>query len=239
MSVRFAGFPSEGMEFLKKLARNNKREWFQPRKEDFERYVKTPMLDLVTALNQDLAKFAPNYITEPKRAVFRIYRDTRFSNDKTPYKTHIAAVFVRRGMEKHTGGMYYIAISPKEVEVAGGIHQPDKEQTMAIRACMLDCADEFRKICAAPKLRKLMGELKGAELSRMPKGFDSGHPAADLIRKKEWLHYVPLDPSVASTPALQKEIVERFRSMLPVIEFLNQPLIDARAVMNGLPVDRW
>ena len=93
----FPGFPAEGLEFLRKLAKNNKREWFQPRKEIFEAKVKQPMIELVEAVNAELLKFAPDHINDPKKAVYRIYRDTRFSADKTPYKTHIAAVFPPRG----------------------------------------------------------------------------------------------------------------------------------------------
>jgi uncharacterized protein (TIGR02453 family) len=88
----FIGFPPEALTFLRGLTRNNQREWFQPRKEIFETRVKEPMLALCDALNGEFAKFAPDYINDPKKAVFRIYRDTRFSHDKTPYKTHIAAI---------------------------------------------------------------------------------------------------------------------------------------------------
>src|ERR1700739_1604763 len=99
----FPGFPSEAITFLRGLTRNNRREWFQPRKEIFETKVKEPMTRLVESVNAELLKFAPDYINDPKKAIYRIYRDTRFSSDKTPYKTHIAAIFPRRGGEsKHS-----------------------------------------------------------------------------------------------------------------------------------------
>jgi hypothetical protein len=94
----FAGFPPEAIGFFRGLARNNRREWFQPRKAVFETSVKQPMRELVTALNQALAGFAPEYATDPEKAIFRIYRDVRFSKDKKPYKEHIAANFDVRGM---------------------------------------------------------------------------------------------------------------------------------------------
>ena len=93
MNPGFAGFPPEGITFLRSLKRHNTREWFQPRKEIYEEKVKGPMLELVTALMQRLADFAPDYLADPNKAIYRIYRDTRFSKDKTPYKTHIAAIF--------------------------------------------------------------------------------------------------------------------------------------------------
>src|SRR5262245_1902360 len=94
---RFSGFPEEGLRFLRSLKRNNNRKWFQERKSIFESVVKRPMEDLVEALAVDFAKFAPEMVASPKTSVHRIYRDTRFSKDKTPYKTHIAAIFPRRG----------------------------------------------------------------------------------------------------------------------------------------------
>ena len=124
----FSGFPAEGLRFLKSLKRNNRRDWFQPRKEIYESALKRPMTELVEAINADLAKVAPGYVTETKKAIFRIYRDTRFSHDKTPYKTHIAAVFGKRGAPGHRGGMLYFHVSPVEVEIAGGIYHPEPEE---------------------------------------------------------------------------------------------------------------
>src|SRR6516225_7489770 len=97
----FPGFPQEAITFYKGLTRNNTREWFQPRKHIFDEKVKAPMVELVGQLNQAMMQFAPQYVTDPAKAIYRIYRDTRFSPDKTPYKTQIAASFSRHGMEKH------------------------------------------------------------------------------------------------------------------------------------------
>ena len=117
----FAGFPEEALTFFRGLERNNKREWFQPRKAVFDEKVKGPMLELAAVLNAEMERFAPLHITEPESAIYRIYRDTRFSKDKKPYKTHIAAYFPRRGLDRHSGAGYYAAISHKEVAVGGGM----------------------------------------------------------------------------------------------------------------------
>ena len=93
----FRGFPAEGLEFFRQLKKNNQREWFQPRKAIFDEQIKAPMLELVDAINEQLIEFAPEHVTDPDKALYRIYRDTRFSKDKTPYKDHIAANFPRRG----------------------------------------------------------------------------------------------------------------------------------------------
>src|SRR5689334_12173953 len=98
----FPGFSPEALKFLRGLERNNRREWFQPRKEIFETQLKAPMMQLVEAVNAELLRFAPDHITDPKKAVYRIYRDTRFSADKTPYKTHLAAIFPHRALGKQS-----------------------------------------------------------------------------------------------------------------------------------------
>ena len=116
----FAGFPPEALQFFRGLARNNNREWFLPRKPLFEEKVKEPMRRLVDSLNLALHDFAPEYETDPDKAIFRIYRDVRFSKDKKPYKEQIAATFRRSGAPHHQGG-YYFAISHKGVAVGGGV----------------------------------------------------------------------------------------------------------------------
>jgi uncharacterized protein (TIGR02453 family) len=220
----FPGFSDEALKFFRGLERNNRREWFQPRKELFEEKVRGPMLQLVEAINLGLARFAPEHVTEPNKAVYRIYRDTRFSPDKTPYKTHIAASFWHRKHEKHACAGYYFSVSHKEVEVAGGVYMPGPEQLLAIRQYLAEHSAEFQKSVNNRKLVALMEPLKGESLSRVPKGFRTDHPAADLIRMKQWLFYTSLDPAVATKPTLYGEVVERFRAMQPVIELLNRPL---------------
>lgn len=222
MASRFSGFPPEALRFLRALKRNNRREWFQPRKDQFEMHVKAPMLALVDELNRDLAKFAPEYVTDPKKAVFRIYRDTRFSADKRPYKTNIAAAFHRRGVE---GGGLYFSVSAESVEIAGGIYHPSPEVMLAVRQHIAENYRRLEQLLADRKVKRLCGELKGEELSRAPKGFDSCHPALGLIKKKDWILSVTLGASVATTPQLYDELSNRLRAMHPLIEFLTQPLL--------------
>src|SRR5258708_40039954 len=105
---KFSRFPPEALTFLRSLKRNNKREWFQPRKHIYDEKVRGPMMELVETLNAGLHRFAPQHMNDPAKAIYRIYRDTRFSNDKTPYKTHIAAIFPRRGHQKHGSAGYYV-----------------------------------------------------------------------------------------------------------------------------------
>ncbi|HEY7303479.1 MAG TPA: DUF2461 domain-containing protein [Bryobacteraceae bacterium] len=225
MPSNFEGFPNEMATFFRSLKRNNRREWFQPRKDFFEEHVKRPMTELVEALNGDLVKFAPEYVSDPKKAIFRIYRDTRFSADKTPYKTHIACSFARSGAERLRAGGFYFSVSHDEVEVAGGIYHPAPDTTLAVRTHISENYEELRRLLAGKRRRALLGELQGDELTRAPKGFDPCHPAIDLIKKKDWILDVSLDPALATTPRLYSEIADRFRLMAPFVEFLNRPLL--------------
>ena len=219
-SVRFPGFPPEALQFLRGLARNNNRDWFLPRKPVFEEKIKQPMRELVEAINLALRDFAPDYITSPEKAIFRIYRDVRFSENKKPYKEHMAASFRPPGASNHGHPGYYFAISHKEVAIGGGVYMPDAQQLLAIRQRIAERHEEFRRILAAPPLRKLFGELKGDQLARIPKGFPATHPAADLVRFKNYILYVELAPDLAISPQLYKEIVDRFRAMVPFLQFL-------------------
>ena len=238
MRTAFAGFPEEMVKFFRILKRNNRREWFQPRKHLFEQHVKAPMLDLVGAINQELVKFAPEYVTEPKNAIFRIYRDTRFSSDKTPYKTHIAASFSRRGSGRLGAGGFYFSVSHDSIEIAAGIWHPEREVTLVVRNHIAETHQELSRLLADKKVLKLTGGLQGDALTRSPKGFDPEHPAAGFLKMKDWILDVKLEPGLATTPQLQGEIVARFRAMAPVIQYLNRPLI-ARKPVRDLMEEGW
>ena len=220
MSSRFPGFPPEALEFFRSLARHNNRDWFTPRKPVFEERVKQPMRQLVEALNRDLQGFAPEYVTDPDKAIYRIYRDTRFSPDKTPYKEHIAASFHRRGPEAHGFGGYYVAVSHKEVAVGGGVYAPTPEVLLAIRHHVAERHEDLRRILRAAAVRRLLGELHGEQLTRVPKGFPCDHPAADLLRFKRFILYVTLPAELATTPQLYGEVLKRFRAAAPFLRFL-------------------
>jgi uncharacterized protein (TIGR02453 family) len=230
MKSTFPGFPKEGMAFLRALKKNNDREWFAPRKSTYEEKVKQPMIELVSAIHREMLRFAPDYVSEPSKCVYRIYRDTRFAKDKTPYKTYTSALFLRNGFDKYAGGAaFYFAVSPDNTEVAAGVYTPDRDVLLEVRQHIAANHKELRAILNSAKVKKLAGELQGESLSRVPKGFDPEHPAADIIRRKSFLLDVTLDPKLAATPALLKELVMRIETMTPFVEFLNRPLLARRA----------
>ena len=226
MKTIFPGFSPDALAFLRALKRNNRREWFQPRKEKYEKLIKLPMLELVNALNGDFARFAPDYVTPPEKAVYRIYRDTRFSPDKTPYKTHIAAIFPRHTAVKREGAVFYLHFTEKELLAFGGVYGPDRDEVLAYRALLAEHHEEFNKILSDKKLRRGLGGLKGEQLSRMPKGFPTCHPAEGLLRHRQWYLEAVLDIKLLTTRRLAAELARRFEIMAPFVNFMNRPFAD-------------
>jgi uncharacterized protein (TIGR02453 family) len=218
-------FSPEALKFLRGLKKNNNRDWFNARKDVYEREIKAPMLALIGEINEAMLKFAPDNVRPPQKAMFRIYRDTRFSSDKKPYKTHQGAWWVRNGLEKTSGAGYYFHVGADEVVIAAGVYMPEREQLLAIRRHLADHYTQFRRIVAGKKLRSLMTVWEGEPLSRPPKGFAADHPAIDLIRCRQWGMTAHLLAETATKPALLHEIVERFKAAAPMVEYLNTPLV--------------
>jgi uncharacterized protein (TIGR02453 family) len=222
MPASFPGFPPGALKFLRQLKRNNNRDWFNANKTVYERELKEPMVEFVEALNAGFARYASGYVTDPKKAIYRIYRDTRFSADKTPYKTHSGALFRRRDLSKHESGAFYVAVSPEEVEIAGGVYMPGADALRRLRTHLAKHHEELEAMLASRKLIKLVGGLQGNSLSRPPKGFSADHPAIELLKRKQWYFYTTLPAELALKPSLVREVETRFESMAPVVAFLNR-----------------
>lgn len=244
----------EGLAFLRALARANKtdpveaREWFQPNKARYEAELKEPMLAIIRYITEAMLDFAPEHVRPAEKSLFRIYRDTRFSNDKRPYKDHIAAWWTHTGLDKTSGAGYYFHISAKEVIIAAGAYMPEKDQLAAIRHWLLDHHAEFRKLIEKPAVKKAFTEFDGNALTRPPKGFPAEldgkpHPALDLIRCRQWGLSATLPAAAALEPDLASEVVRHFRLAAPVIAALNTPIAAAleevrkprKPVLFGLP----
>jgi len=224
MPRRFPGFPPEALAFLRRLKKNNRRDWFVENKAIYDESVRAPLSDLVAVLGERLAAISPGLEIEPKKAIYRIYRDVRFSANKSPYKTHVAAIFTPKWAPKHAAAGYYFHLSPDELLVGGGLYRPEPPQLLAIRRRLSERADEYRKLVAAAGFRRLFGEVEGEKLKRVPKGFDTDDPAADLLVAKQFLAGSRLDPALAETPRLETEIFRRFKTLTPWIEWINQAL---------------
>ena len=163
------------------------------------------MLAIVRKITDAMLDFAPNHVRPAEKSLFRIYRDTRFSNDKRPYKTHVAAWWSHQGLEKTSGAGYYFHVSPKEVIVAAGAYMPEKEQLAPSATGCSITTPSSANCCGRPAVRSTFSEFEGNALTRPPKGFPCDHPALDLIRCRQWglaatlPRETALDPKFAAT----------------------------------------
>src|SRR4030095_12072586 len=195
-------FTADTLKFLRALKRNNRREWFNAHRDDYETHVRQPMTTIVERLADDFRAFAPELVASPKVSMYRIYRDTRFSDNKTPYKTHIAAVFPTRGLLKHEGAGLYFHISPDEVWVGGGMYAPQPAQLFAVREHIAGPVDELRRIVGSPGFRRHVGKLEGEKLTRVPRGFPKDHEAAEFLKHRHFLAGAEFPASLAPSHTL-------------------------------------
>jgi len=233
-----AHFRKEGLAFLRALVRaNNKdpeeaRAWFNANKAVYEAELKAPMLAIIRHVTDAMLDFAPEHVRPAEKSLFRIYRDTRFSNDKRPYKDHIAAWWTHTGIAnvaKTSGAGYYFHVSAKEVTIAAGAYMPEKEQLAAIRHWLVDHYKEFSKLLQKPAVRSTFTEFDGNALTRPPKGFPAEldgkpHPALELIRCRQWGLSATLPAEAALQPDFAAEIARHFKLAAPIVAALNTPI---------------
>lgn len=220
-------FQPEALKFLRGLAKHNDREWFEPRRPLYERALKEPMLALIDEVTAAMEDFAPEHVRPPHKIMMRIYRDIRFAKDKRPYKRQVSAWWARRGMEKTSGGGFYLHIHPDEVLISAGVYMPEREQLLAIRRYLSEHAEAYRALHT--KIMKTRGmaftNIDGAMLTRMPKGFAKDDPADELLRARNWGVQARLPATLAEEPRLVREIVKRFKTATPLVDMLNAPLL--------------
>jgi uncharacterized protein (TIGR02453 family) len=232
-----AYFRPEGLKFLRGLEKHNDRNWFNERKPVYEAELKEPMLAVIRKITDAMMDFAPNHVRPAEKSLFRIYRDTRFSNNKLPYKTHVAAWWSHTGMGKTSGAGYYFQVSPKGVVIAAGAYMPEKEQLAAIRHWLLENHVEFRKLLQRAAIRKTFSEFEGEALTRPPKGFPAEHPAMDLIKYKQWGLSTTLPAETALNTNFAQTLIKHFKLLSPVVDALNTPIAAStpkKKVMFGL-----
>lgn len=219
---RFDGFPPATLEFLHELALNNNRDWFGENKHRYESQVLDPALAFIDAMQAPLAKISPHLTAVPKRvggSLMRVYRDTRFSKNKQPYKTNVGIQFRHeQGKDVHAPG-YYVHIDPDQVFIGAGMWHPESGALRAIRERIVEAPDEWRKVKNGAAFRRHF-ELGGESLKRAPKGFDPGHPLIEDLRRKDFIAVKNLDHAVASSADFQQEITAAFRAAVPFMRFL-------------------
>ena len=221
-------FTPKTLSFLRALKRNNKREWFAPRKADYERDVRAPMIAVVEQLAKDFRRFAPELEASPKTSIFRIYRDTRFSEDKSPYKTQIAAAFRAKALPKGQSAGMYVEVTPGWVWMGGGYYAPETPQLVKIREHIAETWPEIRRITQAASFKRMFGAIDGELLARVPRGFDKDDPAADYLRYRSFLVGREFPPEFATKPSFYPALVETFKATMPLLRFLTEPFTSGR-----------
>lgn len=220
------GIPKAGLIFLKKLAKNNNRDWFLANKHLYEEELKLPLQNIISELGQLLAKKAKGIVFDPKKSIFRVNRDTRFSNNKNPYKTHIAASFTprtQRNQEEAPG--LYIHIEPGNCFIGGGLYMPSSEQLRKIRELINKDPKLFKKIISGPIAMKHFSGLTGDRLKRAPRGIAEDHPNIELLKWKQFTFIKRYSDLEVQTSDFTKKIQKEFESMLPLIDWLNKAMI--------------
>lgn len=214
---------SETVEFLKKLEKNNNREWFTANRKWFD-----DANDNVIALTNDvigrIAKFdAAVAGIDPKTCVFRIYRDVRFSKDKSPYKTNLGA-FIAPGGRKAMSPGYYFHIQPEMFFAAAGKHLPDAHELLKIRNAIATDPEGFRKIVEAKKFGDRFGGFDADRLSRSPKGFSADHEALEYLKLKSFTVTEKFFETAVLSAEFPKLVTESFKAAYPFIVFLREAL---------------
>jgi uncharacterized protein (TIGR02453 family) len=236
MEVMAQVFSRKTLAFLRALKRHNDREWFRLRKAEYEEHVRGPMIRLLERLAGDLRQFAPELISDPRVSLYRIYRDTRFSEDKTPLKTHVAAHFPARGFARGEGSGLYVEVAPAWVWIGGGLYMPSSSDLRLIREHIAGNHRRLHRIVSSAPFKRAVNSLDGAQLSSMPRGYLKDHPAARYLRYKQFLAGREFEADFATTPRFYPELLRIFRAVAPLVRFLNTPLLEGRrALMQMQP----
>ena len=209
-------FSPATLTYLRGLKRHNERPWFEAHRAEYEAVVKRPMRDLIEEMDVRLARFAAEIIGDPKRSMFRIYRDIRFSADKSPYKTHTAAHFFHRASKAtgHAPG-FYLHLAPGECFVGGGLWHPDTSMLVKLRDAMVESPAVWKRARRGLK-------LEGAVLGRPPRGYDPKHPLIDDLRRKDFVAGRSFTEAQVCSPRFMRDVVAECRRLSPLVEFLTK-----------------
>jgi uncharacterized protein (TIGR02453 family) len=218
----FTGFPEEALTFLKRLKKNNNRQWFQKNKQVYEESVRFPMQCLVASLGAELSGEMPEIEFNPKRSVFRIYRDVRFSKNKVPYKTNIAAAFSVRSLKGVTEAPgFYVHVEPGGVFLGGGLYMPSGDQLKAIRKSIVNDPETFLGVLQNRKFRKEFGGIQGESLQKAPLGFPRDHPMINHLRHKQFFVGKEMDERTCLKQAFLRTVADGFRVAHPLVRWLS------------------
>lgn len=230
----FTQFRPQAFTFLRGLKRHNAKPWFEAHRPEYEAHVLGPLKLLAEELDVRFARLAPEFVAPPKRALFRIHRDVRFSKDKSPYKTHAALWAFHRdagrgvGRDAHGGAGFYFHLEPGASLVAGGFWMPPRPLLNTLRERIAEEQRAFERIVKAPAFTRRFGGLTdddpGVMLTRVPRGFAPDHPAARWLRFNSFTASRPLSDAEALSPTLVDAIMKDYAALLPLVRWLNGTL---------------
>ncbi|MDX1405048.1 MAG: DUF2461 domain-containing protein [Woeseiaceae bacterium] len=219
---RYATFKPETIAFLAELRDNNNRDWFNENKSRYESDVLDVALNFIQSMHDPLLEFAPHFTAIPKRmggSLMRVYRDTRFSKNKTPYKTNVGIQFRHeQAKDVHAPG-FYVHIDPDEVFLGAGLWRPESESLAAIRARIASKQAEWLRARDDKSFRRHFS-LGGQSLSRPPRGFDKHHPLIGDIKRKDFIAVKNLEVGDAIAPRFQQKVETAFKTSVPLMRFL-------------------
>lgn len=219
-----AHFSPKLFQFLKDLRANNEREWFQAQKPRYEEHVKEPMLEFIADFSAPLRKVSPHFVADPRPtggSMLRIYRDTRFSKDKTPYKTNAAAQFRHEaGKDIHAPG-FYLHLEPGRVFVGAGLWRPDPKTAAKIREAIVEDPAGWKRAVHTKKFADV-AELHGDSLKRPPRGVDPEHPLLEDLKRKDFMALVSFTQKQACSAGFADDVAGALRTMKPMTKFLTE-----------------
>lgn len=219
-------FTPKTLSFLRSLKRNRqKREWFHERKDQYQLHCRGPMIEVVERLAEDFRSFAPDMVADPKVSLLRPYRDTRFSDDKTPLKSHIGATFPHRALGRMNGAWFYFEIAGEWVWIGGGMWRPDTSQLQLVREHIVEHQRAFEAIVNAPSFKKI-GGLQGERMTRVPRGYAKDHPAAAYLQHRQFVAFREEPAALAHASDFYKQLRSTLETIAPLVRFLNEPLIE-------------
>ena len=213
-------FRPELFQFLRQLKRRNDRDWFAKNKSRYEEDVRDPALVFIASFGTHLSRLSPNFVADPRPtrgSLFRIYRDTRFSHDKRPFKTHIGIHFSHNSGKDAHAPVFYLHLEPEGCLAAAGIWHPDAHALAKVRSAIVREPEPWRKL-----RRKL--SLEGDTLKRPPRGFDPNHPLIDDIKMKDYVASVALTETQICSPKFMRDFFTACHTMSPLVEFTTKAL---------------
>lgn len=230
----FTRFRPEALTFLRGLKRHNAKPWFEEHRPAYEREILVPLKLLAEELDVRFAKLAPEFVAPPKRALFRIHRDVRFSRDKSPYKTHAALWVFHRdagrgvGRDAHGGAGFYFHLEPGASMVAAGFWMPPRPLLGVLREKLVEDQRAFERIVKAPAFVTRFGGLSddepGVRLTRVPRGYAPDHAAAHWLRFNSFTASRGMSDADATSPKLVDTIMKDYAALLPLVRWLNGAL---------------